>query len=149
MFQKWYSPESLTACPWKKSWWQRKVSWGPGHFSGAWAAEKSFFQASSLLPGPSLPREQLLPSVLVPELDLAFGQRQERPAPPRWLAEFLSNLFTTVGPRGLEFAMASIDRAVLRNLVCLEVGVFCWCFPTQGCMLSFEWYTCMSLNGST
>ena len=84
--------------------------------------KKTPVQASSLLPGPSLPREQLLPSVLVPELDLAFGQRQERPAPPRWLAEFLSNLFTTVGPRGLEFAMASIDRAVLRNLVCLEVG---------------------------
>ena len=30
-----------------------------------------------------LPREQLLPEVLRPELDLAFGQRKPRAAPPR------------------------------------------------------------------
>lgn len=101
-----------------------QIYWFPRICNPTFLSRKPPLQASSLLPGPSLPREQLLPSVLVPELDLAFGQRQERPAPPRWLAEFLSNLFTTVGPKGLEFAMASIDRAVLRNLVCLEVGVF-------------------------
>lgn len=38
----------------------------------------------------------------------------------RWLAELLCDLLTAVGPQGLDFAKASIDRATLRNLVCLE-----------------------------
>ena len=38
----------------------------------------------------------------------------------RWLAELLSEVFTWLGPQGLDFARASIDRATLRNLVCLE-----------------------------
>lgn len=81
-------------------------------------------QASSLVPnGWSLPRSQLLPSVLSPELDLAFGRRRRREPPPRWLAELLSDVVTALGPRGVEFAKGSIDRAALRNLVCLEVDL--------------------------
>ncbi|CAL1132732.1 unnamed protein product [Cladocopium goreaui] len=81
-------------------------------------------QASSLVPnGWSLPRSQLVPSVLSPELDLAFGRRRRREPPPRWLAELLSDVVTALGPRGVEFAKGSIDRAALRNLVCLEVDL--------------------------
>lgn len=68
--------------------------------------------------GGGLPREGLLPGILQPELDLAFGRRQPQERPPRWLAEFLSEAITVLGPRGLDFAKASIDRATLRNIVC-------------------------------
>ena len=39
------------------------------------------------------------------------------------MAELLSEVITQLGPRGLDFAKGSIDRAVLRNLVCLEVDL--------------------------
>eukprot|EP00435_Cladocopium_sp_Y103_P062692 s177_g24.t1 len=79
-------------------------------------------QASSLVPrGWSLPRSQLLPSVLSPELDLAFGRRQRRSPPPRWLAELLSDVITALGPRGVEFAKGSIDRDLV-DLLRLRVG---------------------------
>ncbi|CAK9045468.1 7-hydroxymethyl chlorophyll a reductase [Durusdinium trenchii] len=80
-------------------------------------------QAEELQVDGRLSRQQLLPEVLRPELDLAFGQRKPRPEPPRWLAELLSEVFTWLGPQGLDFARASIDRATLRNLVCLEVDL--------------------------
>ncbi|CAJ1379234.1 unnamed protein product [Effrenium voratum] len=62
----------------------------------------------------------LLPQVLKPELDLAFGRRKASVGPPRWLAELLCELLTRLGPQGLDFARASIERATVRNLVCLE-----------------------------
>jgi len=68
--------------------------------------------------GGGWPREGLIGGVLKPELDLAFGRRAPREGPPRWLSEALSELLTAVGPRGLDFARASIDRATLRNIVC-------------------------------
>lgn len=68
--------------------------------------------------GGGLPRGGLIAGVLRPELDLAFGQRQAREGPPRWLAEVLADVITFIGPRGLDFAKASIDRATLRNIVC-------------------------------
>jgi len=68
--------------------------------------------------GGGLPRDGFIPSVLQPELDLAFGRRQAREGPPRWLAELLSEAITALGPQGLDFAKASIDRATLRNIVC-------------------------------
>lgn len=67
-----------------------------------------------------LSREGVVPGVLKPELDLAFGQRQPRDGPPRWLAEALSEIITFLGPQGLDFAKASIDRATLRNLICIR-----------------------------
>ena len=80
-------------------------------FSHVSSPSKGPSQASSLVPnGWSLPRSQLLPSVLSPELDLAFGRRRRREPPPRWLAELLSDVVTALGPRGVEFAKGSIDR---------------------------------------
>lgn len=68
--------------------------------------------------GGGLPRENLIGGVLKPELDLAFGRREPREGPPRWLGELLAEAITALGPRGLDFARASIDRATLRNIIC-------------------------------
>jgi len=65
-------------------------------------------------------REAVVPGVLQPELDLAFGRRAPKDGPPRWLAECLSEVITFLGPQGLDFAKASIDRATLRNLICIR-----------------------------
>ncbi|CAE8635285.1 unnamed protein product [Polarella glacialis] len=68
--------------------------------------------------GGGFPRDGIIGGVLKPELDLAFGRRQPKEGPPRWLAEFLSDAITVLGPHGADFAKASIDRATLRNIVC-------------------------------
>eukprot|EP00933_Yihiella_yeosuensis_P013383 TRINITY_DN12428_c0_g1_i1.p1 TRINITY_DN12428_c0_g1~~TRINITY_DN12428_c0_g1_i1.p1 ORF type:complete len:586 (+),score=110.21 TRINITY_DN12428_c0_g1_i1:92-1759(+) len=70
--------------------------------------------------GLRLPREDLIPSVLKPELDLALGRRKPKEPPPRWLAEFLADVITAIGPSGANFAKASIDRATLRNIICQQ-----------------------------
>lgn len=70
------------------------------------------------LSGGGLPREDFIRGVLKPELDLAFGRREPREGPPRWLAEMLAEAITAFGPRGLDFGKASIDRATLRNIIC-------------------------------
>jgi len=69
--------------------------------------------------GGGLPREGFVSGVLQPELQLAFGTRKPRKGgPPRWLTEFLADTITSLGPQGIDFAKASIDRATLRNIIC-------------------------------